>query len=66
MKCKFYEVTNFISEAYQFSLSQVRVVLHFSWRKYTDREATLPVKEVKSRAKHSGILGSETSFSGRG
>ena len=32
---KFYEVTTFSSKACQLSLSQVRVILHFSWRKYT-------------------------------
>ena len=35
IKCKFYEVTTFSSKACQLSLSQVRVILHFSWRKYT-------------------------------
>ena len=35
IKCKFYEVTTFSSKACQLSLSQVRVFLHFSWRKYT-------------------------------
>ena len=35
MKYKFYKVANFMSKTCQLSLPQVRVVLHFSWQKYT-------------------------------